>query len=48
MGLNPYDLFRTTYNGNGTSSSQKRNKVLLGEAKVGDEVKSYQKSVRLD
>jgi len=47
MGLNPYDLFRTTY-GNGMSSSQKRNKVLLGEAKVGDEVKSYQKSVRLD
>lgn len=48
-GLNPYDVYRTTY-GMGSSAAQKK-RVLEethGESIVGDEVKRYQRGVRLE
>ena len=59
IGLNAYDLFRTTYGGN--AGSQKKavtSRRLLeqshkkshskGKSLVGDEIKHYQRGVKLD
>ena len=52
-GLNPYDMFRTTY-GLGSSSTQKsffrklQANEPLGESVVGGEVKTFQRGVRLE
>lgn len=55
-GLNPYDLFRTTYGMSGGQSAMRRRlqdtqtdkESLYGEAIVGGEVKRYKRGVRLE